>query len=427
MEKLRSSYLMKLMISQEGFLLVATVTGYAFAYLYLLIMGRVLGPEDFGILGALFAIFYIACLIGQALREAIATKVAEVKAKDGEIASVAACLKIVKKLVIICLLPCVAFIIVSKPVADFFNVGSIWPVIIVAFSIFTALTLDIVLGLLQGLQRFKSLGIVGYTISQGLKVVFGLVFVWVGWSLLGAVGALFASTAIATFVGLAIVKNQLVNAIHSSTDATLRLGPILLPTIILAVFLSMPASVDVMLVTHFFGGTDAGIYNAVATIGKVVFFLPMAVTMILLPRATEKHILGIDARPILLRSLGISLILSGIVVVICWAFPENIVRLFFGEEYLAATSLIGLYAAAMLLFSINVVLIHYSLAIRNFWLMILADVVTLAEVVGICFLHESLSQIVWILFYGNLLIVLFSLPYLAFRRPKHGLEGREVE
>lgn len=132
MEKLRSSYLMKLMISQEGFLLVATVTGYAFAYLYLLIMGRVLGPEDFGILGALFAIFYIACLIGQALREAIATKVAEVKAKDGEIASVAACLKIVKKLVIICLLPCVAFIIVSKPVADFFNVGSIWPVIIVA-------------------------------------------------------------------------------------------------------------------------------------------------------------------------------------------------------------------------------------------------------------------------------------------------------
>jgi len=47
-------------------------------------MGRSLGPEAFGILGALFAIFYIACLVGQALKGAIATRVAEVRAQAGE-------------------------------------------------------------------------------------------------------------------------------------------------------------------------------------------------------------------------------------------------------------------------------------------------------------------------------------------------------
>ena len=43
--------------SATGFLLVTTVTGSAFAYLFMLVIGRFLGLEAFGILGALFAFF----------------------------------------------------------------------------------------------------------------------------------------------------------------------------------------------------------------------------------------------------------------------------------------------------------------------------------------------------------------------------------
>ena len=84
MIKIGLSSLKQSLASQTGFLLITTVTGYAFAYLYLLVMGRLLGPETFGILGALFSIFYIACLIGQALREAITTNVAEVRTKSSK-------------------------------------------------------------------------------------------------------------------------------------------------------------------------------------------------------------------------------------------------------------------------------------------------------------------------------------------------------
>ena len=83
------------------FLLIATGSGYAFSYLYLLVMGRLLGPETFGILGALFAIFYSVCLIGQALMEAIATNVAEIKARSGEAAAVSFFIKLITKLSII--------------------------------------------------------------------------------------------------------------------------------------------------------------------------------------------------------------------------------------------------------------------------------------------------------------------------------------
>ena len=110
--------------SQTGFLLTTTVTGYTFGYLYLVFMGRLLGPETFGILGALFAIFYIACLVGQALRGAIATNVAEIKVKAGESIATHIFVKQGIRISLLCLLPCLAFIIAAKPVAAFFHLSS---------------------------------------------------------------------------------------------------------------------------------------------------------------------------------------------------------------------------------------------------------------------------------------------------------------
>lgn len=37
---------------------ISAVIAGAFSYLYQVYMGRALGPEDFGVFGALFAIFY---------------------------------------------------------------------------------------------------------------------------------------------------------------------------------------------------------------------------------------------------------------------------------------------------------------------------------------------------------------------------------
>ena len=134
-------------------------------------------------------------------------------------------------------------------------------------------------------------------------------------------------------------------------------------------------------------------------------------------RYTLAHTLGHSTRNIVLQSLALAFILSSGVTLICWAFPEITVRLFFGEAYLEAAALVAWYTAAMLLFSLNSVLIHYSLAIRKLWLMLLADVVTLVEVLTIVLMHQSLSQVIWILLGGNLLILLFSFPYLVFRKP----------
>jgi O-antigen/teichoic acid export membrane protein len=406
--------------TQAGSLFIITGAGYVFGYLYLVFMGRFLGPEVFGILGSLFAIFYIACLVGQALRGAIARNVAEIKARAGESAAVSAYLKLGLKLGLLYLLFPLLFIVASQQIASFFHLTSIGPVIILGFSLLSVLILDIVLGLMQGLQKFRELGISGYLVSQGLKFLFGVVFVWVGWDLMGAVGALLASTAIGIVLGLVFLRRQLASGARSQAWGNPKLAPLLAPAIILAVFMSIPTSVDVMLVTHFLGGKEAGLYNAIATLGKVVIFLPMAVSFVLLPKATENHTLGLGSRNILLQGLLYASVLSGAVTLAYWIFPHIIVKLFFGEVYLEATSLLARYGTAMFLFSLNFVLIHYSLAIRNLRLMLLADFITLAEVVAIILLHHSLSQVIWILLFGNLLIFLCSLSSLVVPKRVRG-------
>jgi O-antigen/teichoic acid export membrane protein len=412
MTKLHLGSLKREFTSQTGFLLIATTMGYTFGYLYLVLMGRALGPEVFGILGSLVGIFYIACLVGQALREATASSLAEIKAKAGEAVAVGSFLKLGTKLGLLCPLPALVFILASQQIASFFHLNSVTPVLLLGFSLSTTLLLEIISGLLQGLQQFRMLGIITYLVSQGLKLLFGVAFVWVGWGLSGAVLALLASTAIAIMAGLVLIRRQLAGGIHRQVQHNPGLVPILIPTLILAIFMAMPTSVDVMLVTHFFDATDAGLYNSAATMGKVVIFLPMAVSFVLLPKATENHTLGLGSRKILLHSLLYAFILSGGLGLLYGLIPDTIIKLFFGPDYVEAGNLIGWYGMAMLLFSLNFVLIHYSLAIRNMGLMLLAAFITLAEVAAIVLMHQSLSQVILVLLFGNLLIFLCNFPFL---------------
>lgn len=406
--KFRINSLKEGITSQTGFLVLASTIGYICGYLYVVCMGRALGPEVFGILGSLVAIFYIACLVSQALTEAIASNVAEIKAREGKAVAIATFRRLGIKLGVLSFLPAICFVLASPQIAHFFHLNSVIPVIILAFSLSTTLILGIFMGLLQGLQAFKGLGIINYLISQGLKLLLGIVFVLVGWSLAGAVWALLASTSIAIFAALVQTRKRMDIGNHNKHQLNLALSPVLIPTLILAIFMAVPASVDVMLVTHFFSATKAGLYNAVATLGKVTMFLPMAVSFVLLPKAIERHTLGLNSMRVLLRSLLYASVLSGVVALIYWSIPDLIIRIFFGPDYIEASRLIGWYAFAMLLFSLNFVFIHYSLAVRNIGLIIIADIFTLAQVGAIALMHQSLLQVIIILLLGNLLILFCS-------------------
>jgi O-antigen/teichoic acid export membrane protein len=406
--------------SDTAFLIIANIAGSAFGYFFLVAMGRMLEPGLFGTFGALFAIFYVTCLVGQALREAIAVSVAETRALHGEAQALAGFVSTAKRLGLYSLIPAVLFVAAAGPIATFFHLPSALPVIILGISIFTALGLDIVLGLQQGLQQFRGLGLTGFYVSQGLKLILGVVMVWIGWGLNGAAGALLASTTLAIIFGLGINRRKMAEGARHSGLLDQRLSSILVPAIILGIFIAVPTSIDVMLVSHFIGGWEAGAYNAAATMGKVVIFLPMAVSFVLLPRVSEGYHKGEDTRGRLKQALAAAVLLSGAVTLVIALFPDFTVKLFFGDAYAQATGMVRLYGAAMLVCSLNIVLIHYGLAVKLQRLLITADIITALEIAAICLWHDSLTNVIWILLAGNLVVLGISLPWLLLRKAPPG-------
>lgn len=75
----------------------------------------------------------------------------------------------------------------------------------------------------------------------------------------------------------------------------------------------IPTSADVVIVRHFFSPFDAGLYTAASILGRIVLFLPMAVSLVLFPKFVHNWTLGDSSRGLLYRGLGLTALLSGAV------------------------------------------------------------------------------------------------------------------
>ena len=87
--------------------------------------------------------------------------------------------------------------------------------------------------------------------------------------------------------------------------------------------------------------------------------------MLLLPKASEQHARGQSAAGLLGKSLLSVSLLSGGATIVFFLFPSLIVSTFFGEQYLANASLLGLYGLAMMSYSLVNVWLFYYLATRE--------------------------------------------------------------
>jgi O-antigen/teichoic acid export membrane protein len=174
---------------------------------------------------------------------------------------------------------------------------------------------------------------------------------------------------------------------------------------------------DIVLVKHFFEPKAAGLYAAVAMIGRVIFAFSSAVVNSMFPvvagsgREERKNLSLIATSLLLVLGVG-SIFALGLRVTPGWVWT-----MFFGSSFVLPGPhgfpyLLSLYAIMTVIYSLSVVIITYEMSYKianTSWLQLIFSGVLIA---GICRFHESLLQVIVVQLV--LVVVLLLLVGLTF-------------
>ena len=175
---------------------------------------------------------------------------------------------------------------------------------------------------------------------------------------------------------------------------------------------------DIILVKHYFDNEQAGLYASLALIGRVVYFVSWMFVMLLLPKVIQLKKDGENTLPILLKYVGYIVVLSTLIVTFTWLFPEFIVRLMFGEQYISIASLLWKYALATSIFAIANIFAYYFLSIGKYIPVIVSAFLGLTQIGLIILYHNSLEQVVLMQVLTMVLLLIFQLAYFFYYNNK---------
>jgi O-antigen/teichoic acid export membrane protein len=374
--------------------LLASVLNYASSVIF----SRVLDPVGFGDLTSLMALAVLIAVPTGAAQTVVAERVAFhaaggrgdrvrylVRHAAGHVTAVAVAITVVYTL-------CIPLVV------DLLNLRVAGPAIALAAVIFFGFISPLALGVMQGLDRFVAYGLLLVAISLA-RIVFG-----VGWAVLagGGAGGALAGQALG-MAGVIVLsawmlRDVLMKRGTGAAKSGIMRKPDLRAVTASAAFVAFAviSNLDLLLAKLFLTGHEAGIYAAIATVGKIVTFLPAAIAVAMVPNAARaNHAEGESQRVLRLSAMlvGATAALAALPILIV---PDLVVSLMFGGGYEdAAKGLLPIVLAGAALAMLNL-LVVYSVAIRDQrWpLLLLAGVAI--QVVGFSLFHSSPVEVAYV-------------------------------
>ena len=363
------------------YLFVATFIANVLGYGYQVVMARLLRPEDYAVLTALFGILILESISSQVIQSATAKLAAQYRARDEEAALHAFvrrwAVRVGGGAAAIGLLVAV----LSGAIAGALALPAL-SVALLGLTLFLALSFTFGLGLLQGLARFVWMG-TALIAQAGARLAVGVVLVLAG---LGVDGAFTGATA-AIAISLAVHANPLVPLFRDARGSAVKheLGAaetrfFALSAVVLLAYAAL-TNIDAVLARSLLGPDEAGAYAAAITMGKIVLFAPIAIGFLLLERTARAHARGEDTDRALYLALAFVLATSGLVALAYIVLPELLVPIVVGSQYPETARIVGTYGVAALANALLNLWISYFIGRGEMRVGLLLAVAVVAEVV----------------------------------------------
>ena len=383
----------------------ATILAGGLDYLYNVATGRLLLPEAYSGLLAVTALLQILLHLTNVIRNVVAYYCAEIRVDAGSSKAIAPFLRnsfrwawrwgLISTLLMLLISP-----LLRRPLQLPDN-RLLWAGSLAVLMLFVRPVSD---GALQGVQRFW--GLAGVILTQAiLRLALALGLIGFG---LGAVGAMLAlplATSLALLPALwqlrpylhkQSVRTNSVVSWHYSAQTLVGLGAFALLT-----------NSDALLVRGLFASQIAGNYAPLVTLGKINLFVPLALAMVLFPKAVERHRTGQQVAPILFASLGLAILPGLALTALFFIAPSQILDIVFGGQYDSLGRVMGLVGLATTLYAGISIWLNFALSTERTGYVPALGVVAVGQIAGMLLFHQTVEQMVGVMVLagiaGNLL------------------------
>jgi len=409
------------LFSNSLIVIVGTLVASIFSYLFNMLMGRYLGPANYGEMTALMSLLMIISVAGGALLT-VAMRYSSELFVGGKFLALKKLFAVLTRYVyFFSFVLIIILLALIKPIANYFSIDNLLPVAIAFSGLIFGMVTMVNKGLLQGVQKFSAVSLIG-VLEMALRLGLGILLVKIGFAVSGALSAVILATAIgyaATFFPIRkIFKNShqdKVSKFHlfDKKEIGKYFGPAFLSSLLLIIALNL----DVILVKHYFSPADAGMYSAVSAIGKIILYVTAPIISVMFPMISEKTVSGEKHYKLLFFSLMFVIVGALIVLAAYVIAPAKIIGLLYGSQYVSLFYLLPEIGLAILLYSLINLLTNYYLVVKDFRFLWFFLIAVAGLTLAISQFHSSLLLVVrlMILFFG-LLFLSMMVYYLLSKR-----------
>jgi glycosyltransferase involved in cell wall biosynthesis/O-antigen/teichoic acid export membrane protein len=334
------------------------------ALAYTIVFARVLHSSGYGSLAALVSAFLILSVPGSALQMTVAREVSRAVAA-GERHPAAGVWGWLTTLALVTVAATVGAILCRSLIAHAVGVSDLpWAAASAVPAGCLWLILSVQRGALQGLQRYKLVGfsLVGEAV---MRLLAGLVLVAAGAGVTGAfLGTALSIGFVAAALAVPLLRAAGPHSEHHERPLLDLIGRAWAPVAALAL-IAVLQNVDVIVVKHVAEKHAAGAYAAAAVIAKGVIWVAVGLGLYLLPEAARRTRMGLDARPVLVRTLALVAFVSAPAALLYVVAARPVLVAVFGHAYASGAGALPVLAIAMSLLACAYLSVQYLLALER--------------------------------------------------------------
>ncbi len=376
---------------------------------YNIIVAQFIGPRGFGQATVVYTILTLISAVTLSFQIVSAKVVARQKSPEE---GAGAYRKVHRSAWAVGILIALLLLIFQRSIADYLNLPSPILVALLASGAAFYVPLGSRRGYTQGTYGFRRLA-TNVVVEGAVRLGGSFLLISLG---LGVEGVIAANAAAVAVAYLAIAP-KLVGKVPSA----LRFSYLFRETSQAMIFFSGQVLInncDIVLVKHFFASQEAGLYAAVAMVGRVIFSFSSAVVNSMFPlvagtRDEERKDLRVIATSLLLVLSTGSALALGLSIA-----PARLWTTLFGSGFEIAGKyslpyLLALYAITTVVYSLSVVIISFEMSYKianTSWVQLAFSGVVIA---GIVRFHSSLREVILVqLILMLILLACVALPFL---------------